>query len=281
MNGVSDLQLAIAVHEAGAMPSLMLNHRCADKSIDVKLVNQSLTMFNEATGAVNLVYAISEEDLFNYELLKILRKHRVSHVEFVPNQIDNSKWWYDKKFTLALTYLKQTTKIITRAVSTPSHNEHVDAVAVKGSESAGFSGDISVSVLFDQQKLAMPHKATIPYGGVGSAAQVSDYLSRGAAAVAVGTLLAASKESCLSSQAKEILCKKTSADLLKFTDTHQQALMLSKVECNDGDWNRTNSLVKGLHGTNNTGHIYAGRSIDYVTEIKTVKQIINDLVQDI
>lgn len=281
MNGVSDLNLALAVHEAGAMPSLLLNRYNDDKTINYDLINDSLKNFQQSTGNVNLVFAISEEDLFDYQLVKILRQYKVSHIEFLSNYLDASHIWHRRDFQTAIKYIQTTTKIIGRTTKLIDNNL-TDALGIKGKESAGFTGQHSVLEMFQQQQKLTPACALIPYGGIGTPEQVAYYINSGAVGIAAGTLFAASKESCLSEEVKLTMCKKTSSDLSNFSDTGQNALVLGNLETvlNDkSHWNREASLKSGIHGNGNEGHIYASKSIDYISEIRSVKEIVEYLTQ--
>jgi NAD(P)H-dependent flavin oxidoreductase YrpB (nitropropane dioxygenase family) len=128
-------------------------------------------------------------------------------------------------------------------------------------------------------------KNLIPYGGVGNSSQVLDYLSNGAASVGVGTLFAMSQESPLSIEVKEKMIQKTSNDITKAHSTGQNLISLNKRDglesIADGDWNRTSLLNKGIFGKGDQGLVYVGHAIDQVTEIKTVKQIVDQLVDQI
>jgi enoyl-[acyl-carrier protein] reductase II len=282
MNGVSDLNLALAVRKAGAMPSLLLNRYNSDNTINYDLINDALNEYQRITGDVNLVFAIAEEDLFDYQLVKILRHFKVSHVEFLSNHIDTSHIWHRKDFQTAIKYMQSTTKIMSRIFNT-KENDLVDALCIKGKESAGFSGTVSVKDTFQKQKLITPATAIIPYGGVGTPEQVKYYITQGAAGVAVGTLFAASMESCLSTEVKTAMCKKSSTDITIFSDTNQNALVLGEKDqvltSNTHDWNRSSSLATGIHGNGEVGHIYAGHSIDYVTKIRSVAEIVDYLTE--
>jgi enoyl-[acyl-carrier protein] reductase II len=284
MNGVSDLNLALAVNEAGAMPSLLLNRYNNDNTINYDLINESLKSYQQSTGNVNLIFAISEEDLFDYQLVKLLRQYKVSHIEFLSNHLDASHIWVKPSFQTAIKYMQSTTKIMCR-ISRPLDVNFVDAVCIKGKESAGVAGQYNVKDLFQQQKLVTPPTAIIPYGGVGTPEQVAYYINNGAAGVAVGTLFAASEESCLSTEVKTAMCSKSSSDITIFSDTGQNALVLGNkdrvLSSNTHCWNRSTSLKVGIHGNGEVGHIYAGSSIDHVTKIRSVAEIVDYLTQSL
>lgn len=274
MNQVSDLNLALAVHSAGAMPSLQINRYNADRTINYDLVNHELSEFSKQAGNSNLVLVMAQEDFVDYKFIKLVRQHQVSHVEILGNKIDSSEYWNTAQFHLGLKYIKQTSKILYRVLSNTSDNSHIDAFCIKGKESAGFAGSISVADMFNQQQ-AISNKALIPYGGIGTPEQVKHYMDCGAAGVAVGTLFAATHESCLSTETKLAMCGASSTQLTQFKETGQNALVLGVLKSSKQDWNHEHDLKNGIAG--NGGLVYAGTAIDYITEIRTVQQVMDYL----
>ena len=278
MNGVSDLKLAAAVADAGAMPSLQINRYNNDLTINHDAVDQELNEFVKLTGNSNVVLVAAEEDFLDYEFIKLVRQYKISHVEILGNEIDTSAFWYNSQFILGLRYLQKTSKIMSRLLSNTSTNMHPDAFCIKGKESAGFAGSTSVAELFSKQQ-QISNKAVIPYGGIGTPAQVKQYIDQGAAGVAVGTLFAATHESCLSHETKLAMCNSSSANITQFKETGQNALVLGSLQSNKKDWNHSLDLKNGIAGQG--GLIYAGSAIDHVTEIRTVKQVVDYLTQDL
>lgn len=276
MNGVSDLALASAVHSAGAMPSLLIKWNTCD------LLHDQLKEFVRLNGNGNCVLQLVYKDLGNPIVLDLIEQYKISHVElFGMMGIPNHKM--QNEFNTVMSYpkyfegykrLKNTSRIITR-ILTPSSGQGIDAYALKGSDSAGFSGNMSVQDLFLQQKTQTPNVPLIPYGGVGTPEQVSWYMQNGAAGVAVGTLFAATHESCLDISTKQQMVKANSKDITKLKTT-QNALVLGEVST---DVNHQISLDQGIAGRG--GLIYAGPAVDHVTEIRTVKQVIEYLTQDL
>ena len=178
MNRVSDLNLALAVHEAGAMPSLQISRYNDNRTINHDTVNAELAEFVNLAGTSNLVLAVAPEDLFDYTFVKLINHYRISHVELLGNEIDNSAHYYDPRFELGMKYLKKTTKILRRTLGKIIDDSWSDALCIKGKDSAGFAGQISVSDLFDQY-CATTSKNLIPYGGIGSPTQVKQYIVHG------------------------------------------------------------------------------------------------------
>lgn len=287
MNGGSDLNLAIACHEAGIFPNLVLQYHLGKNRIDYDLINESLKKFVKNTGGAELIFTIDSRQMLDLKLMKILKFYQVSHLEFFPKvEIDQNPdrgeeifgQKYDKAVSTMIKYLSPM-KILKRT-KTPCIHKHSFAYCLKGSESAGFNGKYTTMDLFLEQKKLTPDAVLIPYGGIGTPEHVVDYISKGATAVAVGTLLAASKESPLSIETKTAMINYNSSDIIQFSETGQNALVLGNKEevLKDNEhWNRLDSLKKGLYGDGKSGHIYAGKTIDYVNEIKSVKEIVQYL----
>jgi enoyl-[acyl-carrier protein] reductase II len=279
MNGVSDLNLALAVHSAGAMPSLMILAQDRSDRLD-----QALKEFVKCIGNANIVLHLDHADLTNLSIMKLVNQYKVSHVELLgalDTQGMTTKQEFDHVmlnpvYASGLKFVQSTSKTIIRILS-PSQSSNVAGYALKGNNAAGFGGKLSVSDLFDQQIQNTPHMPLIPYGGIGTPNDVADYMRRGAAGVAVGTLFAATKESCIADSTKQQMVMASAGSLTKF-DTSQQALVLGNV-AHDNTPNRQASLNQGLAGQG--GLVYAGPAIDYVTEIRTVQQVVDYLTSEI
>jgi hypothetical protein len=287
MNGGSDLTLALAVEDAGAFPSYWYHSN--DQLYD------DITEFIKCTGHANIVVGGLAIDRFtDIQLLKIINQLKVSHIEILAtdhrtgNFLSMTNVLSDSKVAARLDILKQTSKLMTRIYEITDcdlSSTYFDGYCIKGKESAGKSGNYSVSELFDIQKINS-HNCLIPYGGVGTPWQVKDYLDRGAAGVAVGTLFAASRESSLSNEAKQQIIKANSSTLTRLTDTNQNSLLLdvnfkAAMPTAETDWNRQNHLDQGLRGNGTEGLLYIGAGVDHVNEVKSVKDIVKYLVSEL
>ena len=281
MNGVShDVALAIAVSTAGAMPSL----------IPVDLTTQ-IKHYKKHTGNTDLVIWVKEPDLLDTEYINLLLTLEIKFVELTRVDVDSieklnsmktySDFWSNKTFIKNIEYLKKNgVKILRRCHKEPIETFGlVDAVCVKGKESAGFSSNVTIENLMKMQKDKTPDVHIISYGGVAGPKDVEKYLNLGASAVGVGTLFAASEESCIDRGVINLMITKSSKDLTRFNDTKQNAVVINADQTQPDGFNRSNSLNLGLTGLG--GHIYAGYSIDGVTEIKTVQEIVEYLVSEI
>ena len=278
MNSVSDLTLASAVHSAGAMPSLMIKWTAHD------LLHDQLKEFVRLNGDGNCVLQLGYKDLTDSIVLSLVEQYQISHVELfgligIPNhkmQAEFDTVMKQPKYLEGYQRLKNNRRILTR-IFTPSSGQGIDAYALKGAESAGFGSNISVKDLFSQQQAQTPDISLIPYGGIGTPEQVAWYIKHGAAGVAVGTLFAATQESCLSFETKTAMVKASSQDLRKL-NTFQQALVLGDIS-QDNAPNRQYSLDQGIAG--HGGLVYAGTAIDHVTKIRTVQEVVNYLTSEL
>jgi hypothetical protein len=156
---------------------------------------------------------------------------------------------------------------------------YFDSIVLKGPQAAGrsFSSLVSLEDRYDAMKEQVGSRI-IPSGGIGSPEQVKYFMDREALAVGIGTLLAASEESCVSSDTKQKIIESTSKDIKLIGPLNCRGLLFSRLE-NDDD-NNSKSLYEGIKGTN-SGCIYVGNGIDYINKIMPVKDIIEWLVKDV
>lgn len=280
MNGVSGLDLALVVESAGAMPSLWLNVRDDRFDLDLADINRIMDAYRTKTGHTNLVLAVHHKDIVEPEFFEWLLRSRPSHMELIGYEFDNSRYMNDPRWPILMNKLRKSTKVMIRIISPMVPPAWADAVCIKGRESAGCTGMFRVKDLMTEQMKLSPHVPLIPYGGVGTAEQVKEYIEQGAAGVACGTVFAASAESPLSPAVKLKIVQSTVDDLFTFPDTKQRALLLGSersVLDDTSDWNRDHSLYTGIKGDGKTGHIYMGESIQYVSSVRSVKEIVDDL----
>jgi hypothetical protein len=282
MNGVSDLPLALACWDAGIFPNLFL------QDLSEESVYTTLSEFVKITKSSDLIFCIPISAVLHnrkIDLIKQLKSFNVSHIEVLPSKTITEK--INPKIVTAIYSIMHPMKVMRRATSLLDESMIFNNVTycLKGSDAAGMNnGNLTTKEFFSQQKLNTPNVNLIPYGGIGTPKQVADYINAGAIGVAVGTLLAASKESPLSTDAKLALVSSTTDNITKFADTGQNALILgdqNSVLEDLGDWNRSTSLRTGLTGNGKEGHVYAGTGINYITDILPVKEIVRYLVSEL
>lgn len=290
MIAASTLPLALACWEAGIFPSLSPNISLPNKLRNYDLADEQLKEFVKSTGTPNLVFNITLWDFLDIKLMNILKSYNVSHVE-LNQPLDKSNDYHESSekfiehhsgsFYDMLKHIYPM-KLIWR--TSKPHVKKVDvAYNLIGSDAAGRNSEMTLLELFAQQKKLTPNAVLLASGGISTPQQVAEYINKGATAVCVGTVLAASKESSLSPEAKNAIINSNKENIIKFDDTKQNALILGNIDeiknnMSDGDKNRTAALYKGLYGDGKSGHIYVGRSVDQITCIKSVKEIVEHLV---
>jgi len=281
MNRVSDAKLAIACHNAGIFPSLSLYSWQSRHSIDINenIVDRELKTFQDATGSSKVLISLASVDLFKDSVIKLLLDNHIEFLEFIASD-HPPKFFMDKTKTVKQQMKDRhgvDFKIITKRLDSQNINANaVDAIMYKTAEGAG-RGEPSANILTELEKFKniYPTLPIIISGGVGCADDVKKYMSLGCMAVCIGTLLAASEESSVGRETKLKMIEATVADISRTAVSNQSALIFSKLP--DDDMNNTHSLIKGL-ASPDQGLVFAGKGIDYVKEIKPVKDIIQELV---
>ncbi len=292
MNQVSDLGLALAVHQAGAMPCISSHcYRTPGiKTISTELLDPVFDEFIKQTGSRNCMLSVEITDPLIPGFVDFIKKHRITWIEiFTGNTIGQEITDETRLQTRSiLEQLHRDTGLSTMlrygGIYQERHrywmprNYFFSAISVKGNDSAGRKGELSTRELFDSRiENPLPDVALVPMGGVGYPHQVKYYLERGAGAVAVGTLFAACQESPLTPEAKQKMVEASSADIQVLPTKNQNAIILGDGVEND-DANRTKSLTAGVTGDGTRGHIFVGNGIDAVNEIRTAQQVVEYLM---
>tara|TARA_R110000803_G_scaffold100900_1_gene168921 strand:- start:797 stop:1699 length:903 start_codon:yes stop_codon:yes gene_type:complete len=294
MNQVSEINLAIAVAKAGAMPSLMLyNSNNETFASDLKT---NMAQFKSAVGNTDIVLCVPASFLRSAVVCDTIILCGVKFIEIFPSHADTNTFmmsrgtspfdgtelipteYTNSEFLNNINFLKDAgVKILMRMVweKQPVH-PFADVLCIKGADSAGIKGSKTVKERFMQFLETHPTMPLIPYGGISSSDDVDFYINNGAAAVAVGTLFAACDDSRLSNETKNKMIEATSKDLTSLDTSGQSALVFTTADKTSADdINRTSSLVKGISSA--VGHIYAGTGIDGVTTNRTAHQVVRYL----
>lgn len=289
MNKVSDIRLALAVANAGGVATITgFNYLDLGYKLDLKALITDFELYNADQNTCNFIFSVDDRLLIKYpELLEIFDQYGIKYLELITTQnfVDNNFAIFDKTIDKIK---QQQIKILDKLVSDRRGktrdwlryvNDRFDGVIVKGNDGAGrvpTDSNITLIELTKQCIKSFPGKVVIPCGGIGSATDVLELINAGADAVGVGTLFAASKESPLAPKAKEKLVASTYADVTKLTttDLKQNALVFTDVE--QTKENNTRGLVLGVR-TGEQGHVFAGKGINNVNTVKSVKEIITDL----
>jgi NAD(P)H-dependent flavin oxidoreductase YrpB (nitropropane dioxygenase family) len=287
MNKGSTLELAIAVHNAGGYPSL-----CSwTYNGNAKLMQRDINQFVDTTGSNRIHLSFELHEYSHTTIQDIVESHKVPTIEIIygdkntfrPTKAEEE---LTSEVLQLLTPIKAIgTRVFKRIYDTVTQdlmNLHLlDGFCIKGAESAGFTSYTPVKELFLKQQQLTPTALLIPYGGVGTATQVKEYIDLGAEMVAVGTVLALSIESNLSITTKLAAIQKQSKDLTQFAhvvgnaERKQSALQFAPY-CGPDDANGTMGLVRGIRGKAD-GHVYFGHGIDHVDALKSCQEIIKEL----
>ncbi len=284
MNGVSDLNLALAISRAGSVPSLSFQNY---KRYKGSTLSKDVSEFKDITGTNEIM--ISVTDLALIDQFELIYNLGVSHIEIIV--LTNLDTRYDGRFNCEKTYIrmiealqKNNTKVLIKSVSFPFEesirfkiSEHfVNGIVIKGVDGAGIVGGHQMSLSGRVKKANKKYeekKAVIACGGIATSEDVNSLLSAGATSVGIGSLFALSEESKVAkeSKLKIIQDNKRQLDKLMCENTHQNAFVISKFDRKD-DTNHTNSLHLGVMGLG--GHLFMGAGIKEVNEILPVKEIV-------
>ena len=282
MNKVSDVNLAIAVRKAGAIPSLSIfNYFSAVDHISDSILRSALCRYKSATGDCNILLSISEAELIDKRFQKVIIEEQVRLIELIPNSLDEAPFsqFHRDQLTLAIDEIRSNgTLVFVKVLAIEDVMDDIDGVILKGSEGAG-RGTTNLEILFEKVRNKFIDLPIIVSGGIGTSAQVKWFIDNGALAVGIGTLFAASLESRVSYETKLKMVEATADSITKLgTGAVQNALIFSSTE-NDS-FNNTKGLIAGIKSPN-TGHVFVGTGVDQITGILPVEEIIQNLVKEL
>jgi hypothetical protein len=278
MNQGSSLELAIAVHKAGGFPSLWMDWT------NFAQCQEILKKFIDVVGKASVMIPLSRHKLCQPDIIEFISDMRVSHCEVfssnLQGEFDDLYQWLDSpQVSSAVRLLKRTSRVLLRIYDIMPADRYswFDGFTIKGKESAGKTGNWSVQDLFLAQMSRYPGSNLVPMGGVGHPDQVKWYMDHGAVGVGVGTVLAVSQESPLTTEVKQKVLGIQKPQLVQ--NTKQNCVLFGDLpSTQEQDWNRTQSLTDGINGNGSSGHLYLGHSISHVDRIKPVQEIISHLV---
>lgn len=278
MNRVSDVKLAIAVHEAGCLPSLVVhNHNESELSNDVEKIVNEMKEFTELSGSRDFVLALRSDFLLkDTRLLPAMLKYRPAYVEF----FDNIEWTDPRIVNLIKLLKVYKIKIIYKILAPRVLGklvEFVDAIDIKGPDGAGRVNTKITSSLVDRIKTLKsenPNLHIIASGGMSSRQDIQACLDAGASAVALGTVFAVAEESSISHETKLKMIDSKFTQVKNIGEAQQNALVFTEVA--DVDGNHTVGLELGVKSPG-AGHVFVGKAIDSIDSIKTVQEIVSGL----
>ena len=281
MNRVSDAVLAIAVNNSGCCPSLV-PYKIENNNIDKSKFEQDYRDFFTATQSHDIVIALEVEGLLDRDVMAILAKYKPKCVELLDLQEHTCD---PNKLRVAIITLKKlgiaiSVKVVNVYRQWHSLPEYIDAVTIKGADGAGRVAErvdsLESQLCFIKQQSR--RLFVIASGGVSSAEDVKLLIDAGADMVSVGTIFAVSSESSMSTATKEKIISSSYSQVEKIGTAKQNALVFAKTE-ND-DTNNTLGLGLGVKDPS-AGHVYVGRAIDTITEIRPVADIVKDLTSQL
>ena len=280
MNRVSDVTLAVACHKAGIFPSISSFNYYENGLLGIEAFINDLKRYIDLAGSTNVLLSMSPQDLFAPEVLKFLIQARFASIELFKWNIPERQWEMivSRAEILSTKYgFRFFFKIHRRQDVT---GKAIRTVIFKGNDGAGRSDPEAGSLEdnFNYVRQARPEVDIIPSGGIATADQVKHYMEKGALAVGIGTLFAASEESCISIDTKKKMIEATADSLEKFGKFNQQGLVFSRLAADDA--NNTRSLALGISQAD-AGLVFAGKGIEHVKRILPVAEIVSMLVADI
>lgn len=285
MNKVSDVKLAIAVRNAGCLPSLSIfNYYVGVNEISVVPFERDLDAYYNEFRDASILISVDVGNLLELPgLLDALLKRKVKAVEII---IEDRKSKQDPALLQAVSALQANgTLVFTKALSTDDILDGTNGVVLKGPDGAGRGNTIGVTLdqLFDQVKTHSPSQLIITSGGVGTSEQLKHYVELGAFGVGIGTMFAVSAESKISTETKLKLVNSGAADVRRIENgktnfISQNAIVFSNTAV-DND-NNTRGLMAGIKNPT-VGHVFIGKGIEHATEILTCEEIVTQLVKDL
>jgi enoyl-[acyl-carrier protein] reductase II len=289
MNRVSDIRLAKAIRSAGGLPSLSIfNYYTGPDTVDIAAFRQDLIDYTTAYPDGNILISVDSVQYSTASFVNLMIEFNIKCVEVIwgdavgandeSTGINNSAKELKKHGTL--TFVKSL------GIYDLENLTEVTGVIVKGAEGAGRGhiGGKSLKELVLKVQEKFPNMLIIPAGGIGNSEQVKEYMDMGVFAIGVGTMFAACAESKISLESKLKMVSASSVDLSRLNngnsgEYNQSALVFEKINA-PNDFNNTRGLMKGIVDPS-SGHIFAGRGIDHITEILPASEVIQRLIKDL
>jgi NAD(P)H-dependent flavin oxidoreductase YrpB (nitropropane dioxygenase family) len=281
MNKVSDLNLAIKLHYCGIFPSISIfnYYDIIHHNINYIKLENDLKDFRNTTGDSKILLSTNNIFIEDIEFQNLCKKKYFSHLEIILEKKIN----YELLKNLKKNKIILLVKIWSHEQISYEMEEIFNGFILKGPDGAG---SIPIDNLTLEQRLIdikrkKSNLKIICSGGIYNGKQIKKLLSTGADSVAIGTLFAMSEESCISNESKIKILESNSNMLSSVSELKQNAIIFSKIESPyDNDTNNTFSLKTGIKNSNQ-GHLFVGKSIDFIYKILPIKIIVNNLVNDL
>jgi NAD(P)H-dependent flavin oxidoreductase YrpB (nitropropane dioxygenase family) len=291
MNKISNADLAVAISNAGCVPSISSFFYETENNSNEDIFNNlsnALEYYNENTHNSDVILSISGEVLLSKYFKNLYFKNYFSHVELILTldqyrdinfiELIKEKIIFFKSH--GCKFLLKTVDSLIITLFEKKFPKLFDAYVLKSQDAAGSVVKRSFSLDEEIKKCLtnFPYVQIIASGGVGNSNQIKELLDLGVCAVGIGTLFAISEESCMSVDLKNKLIKSSSDDITYIEKSKQNAIVYSHVTNDDS--NNTLALKQAVN-TGKNGLVFIGKGIDNVCEIKSVESIVKDLVSDL
>ena len=271
MLGVSDLKLAKAAYDADCVPSLITgNYK------NIKELAYDLEAYSKYSNNSDIILSITTGYLRTLDLVRLVDYFKIKYIELLSRGEKRS----------ILESLSEKTSILQKVVNFPTlefyeANKYIiSGLIIKSDIAASRIGISNLDNALRSQRKNYPEWVFIASGGINTYSDIKKYLSAGCSAVSIGTLFALSKESLLSEEVKLKLIKSSYSDVQALSNNRGgKQNMITFSEVKDIDSNFTSHLLSGIRNTNE-GAVFMGKSIDNVTEILSVRQIVERLTHD-
>lgn len=277
MNQVSDAALAIAVERAGAYPSLSLPSYMSGGRLDVATYRRDLQAYKDATGSPHLLLSVGSPKALTDTVLRPFFDLGFSRLELFHTAV-TSEDGPELRARLDRLRSEHGARIVVK-VSAGHLRERLpyEHIILKGPEGAGRSADNSppLDQALAQCRQWLPNTTVVASGGIGTSAQVRQCLDAGAAAVAIGSLFAASRESRVTDEVKAKIIASESSQLQAIGPNRLRGLFASIASGDDS--NLTHTLARGIRDPS-AGAVYMGSAIDHITEVLPVADIVRRLM---
>lgn len=272
MNQVSDVNLAVACQKAGILPSISVyTFKHKDYFLDHRVVDNIVKEFQDRTGSTNILLSVGRGDFLQQSFFDLVIENQIKFLELIPNDISYTA---KEKPELYRKYLESGVVPLTKRLDSNFEPlKFAKGIMLKGKDGAG-RGNENADPLTEIKiiKQRYPNLEIVMSGGIGCREDIKKYLDVGCIAVAIGTLLAASEESCLSKETKLKMIEASWKNVSKLPGgADQNGLIFSHLD--EDDFNHTESLKLGIKSPTQ-GHVFAGKGIDYVKSIMPVKDVI-------
>jgi NAD(P)H-dependent flavin oxidoreductase YrpB (nitropropane dioxygenase family) len=281
MNGVSEHKLAIAIANAGCLPSLVPYTHYLKETADTywSIFEQDLIEFRKVHPDYPVVVAVNLAEFVKDFFLDLCIKYRITHVEILDIEHNPHSEVVERIKVAKENGTETVFKVldITSIDALVSKYGQIECVTVKGPNGAGRNTGIDLTNEVKAIREKYPKMIIIASGGINTSDDVKHFLTSGADGVCIGTIFTVSEEANISPVTKQKIIEANIDNLTQLeTGAKQRSLVFSKVH--ELDYNNSKGNKLGIK-TGTTGHIFLGTGVNVANKIRPVKEIVSDLVE--